>query len=72
VAVTQTVRVQDRSWQATIRGVVESCEPAPTGSWHAHGKEGRLWLRRLRLRQDDGELAALVVDENTEVKVLDD
>jgi hypothetical protein len=48
-------------------GVVEAWEEAPTGSWYAHGKNDRLWLRRLKLKKADGEIAILVVDDGTSV-----
>lgn len=48
-------------------GVVESWEEMPTGSWHAHGLNDRLWLRRLQLRKVDGEQSLLVVDDGTHI-----
>ena len=34
---------------AQVTGVVEAWEELPTGSWHAHGKDGKLWLMMLNL-----------------------
>jgi hypothetical protein len=42
----------------------------PTGSWYAHGKDDKLWLNRIRLRKDDGEITTIVVDQHTRFEVL--
>jgi hypothetical protein len=34
-----------------------------TGSWFAHGKDDKVWLDRLELRRDDGELVTLNLDQ---------
>ena len=52
-------------------GVVEAWEELPTGSWHAHGKDGKLWLSRLKLRKEDGELTLLVIDDSTTITRLE-
>ena len=56
---------------AEVTGVVEAWEESPTGSWHAHGKNGKLWLSRLKLRKEDGELTLLVIDETTTIIKLE-
>ncbi len=48
-------------------GVVDAWTLQPTGSWHAHGKNDKLWLHRLRLRKADGEIALLVLDDHTSI-----
>ncbi len=57
-------------WSTAVEGVVESCRPEPTGSWFAHGKADRLWLHRVRLRKDDGELTTLVLGPQSVVDRL--
>ena len=57
-------------WSTVAEGIVEACRPEPTGSWCAHGKNDKLWLIRLRIRKDDGELTALVIDHNSRIEVL--
>ncbi|MBX3395112.1 MAG: hypothetical protein KF841_07055 [Phycisphaerae bacterium] len=42
----------------------------PTGSWFAHGKGDKLWLTRLRLRRDDGELVDFNLDQDTRITLL--
>ena len=68
-----TIRVRQRvdkrsdPYTAEVVGEVEGWEDQPTGSWFAHDPGGRLRLRRLRLRKQDGELVLLVVDDSTEI-----
>ena len=56
---------------AEVTGVVEAWEQLPTGSWYAHGRGGKLWLSRLQLRKEDGELTLLVIDESTTITKLE-
>lgn len=67
-----THRMLERQRVATghVEGVVESIEARPTGSWFAHGKNDRLWLPRLLLRKDDGELILLNLDPHTAIESL--
>ena len=67
VSVRQTMVRLATSIHAEVVGVVEAWEDLPTGSWYAHGKKDKLWLKRLKLRKADGELALLVVDNSTEI-----
>lgn len=71
VRVTQRVERRDDSYVAQTIGVVEAWESLPTGSWHAHGKNDKLWLKRLRLRKLDGEMTLLVVDDTTSIAKLE-
>lgn len=70
VCISEEIRRRDRVARTTTCGVVEAWEELPTGSWHAHGKHDRLWLRRLRLRKVDGEISLLVVDDSTKIAKL--
>ncbi len=71
------VKVTQETWrraqpvEVETVGVVESWEELPTGSWFAHGKKDRLWLRRLKLRKLDGEITLLVVDDGTSIARLE-
>lgn len=74
VVVTQTVTTLDSRREPAhtqVVGVVEEWENLPTGSWYAHRKNDRLWLRRLKLRKVDGELTLLVVDPLTAIARLE-
>lgn len=71
VCITETVRRRDRETQTRTCGTVEQWEQLPTGSWFAHGKKDRLWLRRLKLRKVDGENSLLIVDDSTSIAKLE-
>jgi len=62
---------RDRATQTRTIGTVEAWEELPTGSWYAHGRKDRLWLRRLKLRKVDGEISLLVVDDATSIARLE-
>ena len=49
-------------WSTTVEGTVVRWRQARTGSWFAHAKDDKLWLDRLELRRDDGELVTLNLD----------
>ena len=70
VCVRQTLERRGRSTFAEVIGVVEAWEDRPTESWFAHGKDGRLWLKRLKLRKADGELVLLIIDDSTAIAEL--
>lgn len=63
VKVTQQIAARDYAWMSEVRGTVVSYEQKPTGSWYAHSRGDKLWLDRLTLRKDDGEMTNLVLDE---------
>ncbi|MFQ6048855.1 MAG: hypothetical protein ACE5K7_05780 [Phycisphaerae bacterium] len=71
VSVVQHVRWRDRTWSTEVVGTVISCQPQPTGSWFVHAPDGRLWLQRLRLQKDDGELVDLILDQRSQITRLD-
>ena len=66
-----TQQVQKREWTITIEGVVEAFEQRKTGSWFAHSKDDKLWLDRLVIQKDDGEIVVCNLDPYSRVEVLD-
>jgi len=72
VCVRQEIDRREGNWEHAATGVVVSVEAESTGSWLAHGQDGKLWLSRLRLRKEDGELTTIVVDRNMRIEVLAD
>ncbi len=70
------VRVEQRivrragEYTTTVEGEVVSHDMEPTGAWYAHGKKGRLWLARLRIKKPDGEISALNLDSNSRITIL--
>jgi hypothetical protein len=69
VIVTQQIAMRNRVWSNTIRGTVVSFEQKPTGSWFAHSKGDKLWLDRLVIRKEDGEITTLNLDEFTRLEM---
>jgi hypothetical protein len=70
VEVTQQIPHRDKTWTNTLRGTIVSYQQKQTGSWFAHSKDDRLWLDRLMLRKEDGEVTTLNLDDYSHVKVL--
>ena len=71
VSVTQQFghRIPEKAWSETITGTVVDFKQKPTGSWFAHSKDDKLWLDRLKIKKDDGELSTLVLDEYSHIDV---
>ncbi|MHC5112488.1 MAG: hypothetical protein ACYTHJ_21725 [Planctomycetota bacterium] len=67
VCVRQRMRKGTGGVTVEVIGVVESWDEKPTGSWYAHGKGSRLWLRRLTIKKLDGEITQLNIDDGTEI-----
>jgi len=71
VVLRERVERREASWESEVSGVVESWEERPTGSWYAHGKDDKLWLKRLKLRKADGEITIIVIDDHTTIAKLE-
>ena len=69
VRITQMIERRARDWQTSITGTVQATEVSKTGSWYAHAKDDKLWLRRVRLQKDDGEISTLNVDPWTRIEL---
>jgi hypothetical protein len=69
VKVTQQIAARDYAWAADVRGTVVQFEQKPTGSWFAHSKDDRLWLDRLVIRKDDGEISTLNLDKFSHIEI---
>ena len=72
VRVTQQVPQTHQVWSTTCEGAVVRYRQARTGSWYAHAKDDRLWLDRLEIRLDSGELTTLNLDHYTLIEDLSD
>lgn len=72
VRVFQEIDRREGNWTHEVVGTVLSVRAEKTGSWHAHGKDDKLWLNRIRLRKEDGEITTVVVDQHTRLEVLSD
>lgn len=70
VALTQQIPQRERVWTTRVTGEVVGCEQRKTGSWYAHSKDDKLWLDRLTIKKDDGEVVVCNIDEFTHIDVL--
>jgi hypothetical protein len=70
VKVTQQIAARDYSLGTEVVGTVVGFEQKQTGSWYAHSKNDKLWLDRLLLKLDDGELTTLILDDYSHVEIL--
>lgn len=71
VRVTQQLPHRDQVWTNSVEGEITRYQQAKTGSWFAHAKDDQLWLDRLEIRLDDGELVILNLDRYTVIEQLD-
>lgn len=72
VRVSQTIHTREGDWKSQFEGKVVQLAPRPTGSWYAHGKDDKLWLRRLRLEKEDGEVVEVNLDQDSVVTIVKD
>ncbi|MCX5652885.1 MAG: hypothetical protein NTU45_16070 [Planctomycetota bacterium] len=70
VRVTQQMPQTHAVWTTTVEGTVARYRQAKTGSWFAHAKSDRLWLDRLEVKKDDGEIVTLNLDRYSVVEAL--
>jgi hypothetical protein len=71
VKVVQQIPQRDEVWATEVVGTVVSYEQRQSGSWFAHAKGHRLWLDRLVLEKDDGEVVICNLDSYTHIESLD-
>lgn len=70
VRVTQQVPRYTGTLTWTIEGTIVKFEQQKTGSWFAHSKDHKLWIDRLQVRKDDGEIVFLNMDQYSHVEIL--
>ena len=70
VKVTQQIAGRDYTWTTTVTGTITEYAQKETGSWYAHSRDDKLWLDRLTIRKDDGEMTTLILDKYSVVEVL--
>lgn len=72
VIITQQIPQRNQVLHARVEGEVVSFDRRKTGSWYAHAKDHKLWLDRLMLRKDDGEVVQCILDSHTRIEVVPD
>ena len=70
VRITQQIPRRLDTYTTSVTGKVVRQERQNSGSWFARNKSDRVWLDRLILQKDDGEISILNLDEYTLVEVL--
>ncbi len=71
VRVIQQIPQTDRVWTTVVEGTVVSYRQAQTGAWFAHAKDHKLWLDRLEVRTEDGEIFDCILDAYTHIEVVE-
>lgn len=72
VRVTQQIAFAKHSTNTTVEGTVVRFGQQKTGSWFAHAKDDKLWLDRIELKKDDGEIVVCNLDQLSRVEALPD
>lgn len=72
VRITQQIPRARDTFTITLEGVVRRFGQQKTGSWFAHSKDNKVWLDRLELQRDDGEIIVCNLDQYTRVELLQD
>jgi hypothetical protein len=70
VRVTQQIPFGQRTTTTTVEGVIQRFGQQKTGSWFAHARDDKLWLDRLELRKDDGEIVYVNLDQYSVVEAI--
>lgn len=70
VRVHQQIPQRNDAWVTKLEGTVVSYRQTKTGSWFAHSKDDRLWLDRLEIRKDDGEVTICNLDQFSRVEIV--
>ena len=70
VRVTQQVPRLSGTMTTVIEGEVIRAGQQKTGSWFAHTRDKKVWVDRLELRMDDGEIVVLNLDQHSRVEPL--
>lgn len=70
IRIHQEIDRREGNWTHDLEGIVVSVYSEKTGSWHAHGKDEKLWLYRIRLQKNDGEITIVVIDQHTRCEIV--
>lgn len=70
VRVTQQIPFGKQTTTTSVEGEIVRFGQQKTGSWFAHSQDDKLWLDRLELKKDDGELVVVNLDQYSRVETL--
>lgn len=68
VRITQQVPFGKGARTISVEGVIQRYGQQKTGSWFAHAKDDKLWLDRLEIKKDDGEIVVCNLDQYSVVE----
>jgi hypothetical protein len=68
VRITKQVARTGKAPSTTVEGTIVAYDQRKTGSWFAHAKDDKLWLDRLEIRKDDGEIYVCNVEAHTRIE----
>lgn len=71
VRVTQTISWGRHADRTSIEGEVLRIGQQKTGSWFAHARDDKLWIDRIELKRDDGEIVVCNLDQQSIVEAID-
>jgi len=71
VRITQQIRLGTGTKTTELEGTVLRAGQQKTGSWFAHSKDKKLWLDRIELKKDDGEIVFVNLDQYSRVEALE-
>ena len=71
VRVTQTVVTGRAATETVVEGEVVNAERQKSGSWFAHAKDKKIWVDRIVVRRDDGELVTVNLDQYSKVELAE-
>lgn len=71
VRVTQQINLGTGTKTTQVEGTVLRAGQQKTGSWFAHSKDKKLWLDRIELKKDDGEVVFVNLDQYSRVEAVE-
>jgi hypothetical protein len=71
VRITQQIPRRTDTYTTVVTGKVVRQERQNSGSWFARNKRNKVWLDRLVIQKEDGEITILNMDEYTVVEILE-
>jgi len=71
VRIIQSIAFGKGTVTSSTEGTVVRYGQQKTGSWFAHAKDDKLWLDRLELKKDDGEIVVCNVDGNSVIESVE-
>ncbi len=68
VRVTQQIPRQRGTMSTVVEGTIVRFGQEKTGSWYAHARDNKVWIDRLELTKDDGEIVILNLDRYSSIE----